>query len=479
MIGNLLALDLKSLRVDEHPVSRQPQCPVCGDPDLSRKRAAEPIVLEPRRKRFTEDGGYRSLEPERTFARFEHLVSPITGVVSSVGPIEGRHHPLRPVHGSSFFLCPPTDEPPAFADFSRPSMGKGRTAAQSRAGALCEAIERHSAVFRGDEPRVHSTLSDLGPEAVDPRALLHFSETQYREREQRNQGTRELRQQIPLPFDESVPIEWTPVWSLTRGERRHLPTSYCYLHVPVPPEERFCELNPNGHAAGNCLEEAILQGFFELAERDAIGIYWYNRLRRPAVDLASFEEPYFLDLTAHYRTLGYRVWVLDLTTDLEIPAFVALAHDATTDRWSMGLGCHTEARLGVQRALTELNQVFDPKSTRHAPWSEKPMTETAFLFPDDGVPARVRGDYPYVRRGDLRADVTDCVARAARLGMETLVLDQTRLDVGLNVVKVTVPGLRHMWPRLGPGRLYEVPVRLGWRSEPLDEAALNPVPLYL
>ena len=80
---------------------------------------------------------------------------------------------------------------------------------------------------------------------------------------------------------------------------------------------------------------------------------------------------------------------------------------------------------------------------------------------------------------DLRDDVRTCVERAARVGLETLVLDLTRPDLGLNVVKVAVPGLRHFWPRFGPGRLYDTPVRLGWRSTPLTETQLNPVHLYL
>src|SRR5262249_36163791 len=148
---NLLALDLRRMRVEEHAVRRRPQCPACGDPDLPRKQMERPVVLEPRHKRFTEDGGDRCADPEETYARYQHLISPITGVVTSVGPIEGRDHPLRPVHGSSSFVCPTLDRIPAFDDFSRMSMGKGRTAAQSRAGALCEAIERHSTIFRGDE----------------------------------------------------------------------------------------------------------------------------------------------------------------------------------------------------------------------------------------------------------------------------------------------------------------------------------------
>jgi ribosomal protein S12 methylthiotransferase accessory factor len=62
--------------------------------------------------------------------------------------------------------------------------------------------------------------------------------------------------------------------------------------------------------------------------------------------------------------------------------------------------------------------------------------------------------------------------------MEMLVLDQSRPDVGLPVVKVIVPGLRHFWKRFAPGRLYDVPVKLGWLAEPLDEAQLNPIPIF-
>jgi ribosomal protein S12 methylthiotransferase accessory factor len=58
------------------------------------------------------------------------------------------------------------------------------------------------------------------------------------------------------------------------------------------------------------------------------------------------------------------------------------------------------------------------------------------------------------------------------------VLDQTRPDIGLAVVKVVVPGMRHFWARLAPGRLYEVPVRLGWLERPLDEDELNPIPIF-
>jgi ribosomal protein S12 methylthiotransferase accessory factor len=80
---------------------------------------------------------------------------------------------------------------------------------------------------------------------------------------------------------------------------------------------------------------------------------------------------------------------------------------------------------------------------------------------------------------DVTEDVRACQTLVERAGMEMLVLDQTRPEVGLPVAKVIVPGLRHFWARFAPGRLYDVPVRLGWISRPLTEEELNPVPMFL
>ncbi|AUX23790.1 hypothetical protein SOCEGT47_043200 [Sorangium cellulosum] len=474
----LLTLDPGRLEIVHHAVVRRPQCPACGDPGLVGRRARQPVALQSRPKQFTDDGGHRTLAPEETYARLAHHISPVTGVVASLGPAAGRDHPLRPVFAAAYRVCPTTDTPD-FTDFHRQSAGKGRTAAQSRASALCEALERQSAAFQGDEARVRARLSDLGGAAVHPRDLLGFSEAQYAQREAWNARGDDPRRAVPLPFDERVALDWTPVWSLTHARLRYVPTAYCYVHTPTPPGERFCHHDPNGHAAGNCLEEAILQAFLELVERDAIAVWWYNRLRRPGVDLQSFDEPYFDALKRHYEGMGWALWALDLTHDLGIPTFAALARREDTGRFCVGFGCHLDASLGLSRALTELNQLFDPSCRSDPPWDARAIADPAYLLPDDGVPARARRDHPALAGDDLRDDVLGCVEAAARAGLETLVLDQTRPDIGLSAAQVIVPGLRHFWPRFGPGRLYDVPVRMGWLDRPLEEAQLNPVHLFL
>ena len=126
---------------------------------------------------------------------------------------------------------------------------------------------------------------------------------------------------MPAPFDRSAEIEWSPVWSLRDERFKYLPTSLLYFFYRGLAGYQV-HADSNGCAAGNTLEEAIVQGFLELVERDAYAIWWYNRSQRAEVDLDQFDDPYIRDLKAQLAETGRRLWLLDVTSDLGIPTFV-------------------------------------------------------------------------------------------------------------------------------------------------------------
>jgi len=68
-----------------------------------------------------------------------------------------------------------------------------------------------------------------------------------------------------------------------------------------------------------------------------------------------------------------------------------------------------------------------------------------------------------------------CADRLTAEGLRPIFIDQSRPDVLLKTVRAIVPGLRHIWARFAPGRLYDVPVRLGWLDTPLKEEELNSI----
>ncbi|NEP03317.1 MAG: YcaO-like family protein [Symploca sp. SIO2E9] len=233
----------------------------------------------------------------------------------------------------------------------------------------------------------------------------------------------------------------------------------------------------------------------ELVERDAVAVWWYNRLPKPAVELDSFNDSYLDNLRDYYQSINRDLWVLDLTSDLGIPAFAAISSrlNMETEDLIYGFGAHFDARLGIMRAITELNQVlplvlltdesgnteyYCSDELANQWWKEATLDRYSYLAPSY-LPAKKAADYPQMATEDLRLDIEKCVQIAKNNGLETLVLNQTRPDIGLSVVKVVVPGLRHFWKRWEKGRLYDVPVKLGDLKAPYQEQQLNSFPIFL
>ena len=373
------------------------------------------------------------------------------------------------------------------------SAGKGSTREQSEVSALCEAVERYSGALHGEEIRVRKRFSDFADSeaAIHPNEVQLFSESQLDNAADINAKGHPYNV-VPPRLDPDAKIDWSPVWSLSRQAHCYLPTSMLYSMAPEQRGEFDLIADSNGCAAGNTREEAILQGFFELAERDAFAIWWYNRLQAPEVDLSSFNDEYLASAAEYYARYERDLWVLDVSSDIGIPAFVALSRrpNAETEDIIYGAGAHADPKIAAQRAICELNQCLtwlprpgkaDGKPMIDDPlalwwWKTARLADCPWLAPA-GAPMRKARDYPMIESADARDDVEYCRGLVESKRMELLVLDQTRSDIGMPVVRVIVPGMRHFWERLAPGRLYDVPVDMGLRESPLAEAELNPTPV--
>jgi len=496
LTGVMVTHDTLSLDTRNHRLVKRPQCPCCGlTQTLNRKPL--PIILGHRKKRFTTDGGHRYCSPEETLKTYHHHLSPITGVVRELTRLEtGVNHLTHTYIAKHHFATLFDDLHTLRQNIGGRSAGKGRTDAQAKASGFCEAIERYSGVFQGDEIRENGSYHRLGDRAIHPNSCMNFSPSQYETRQDWNSKCAGWFQKVPEPFDEEREREWTPVWSLTEQGFKYLPTAYCYYGYPQP-EKAECWADSNGCAAGNTIEEAILQGFMELVERDSVALWWYNQIQRPKVDLESFDDPYFHQLNEYYQSLHRELWVLDITSDLTIPVFAAISRrcDRAVEDIVLGYGAHFDPKIAIQRALTEVNQILPSVlranadgSTFYNPgadpmaldwWKMATVANQPYLVADESMAVKVESDYPQVWSDDLKDDVIRCQQLVENRGMELLVLDQTRPDIGLKVVKVIVPGMRHFWKRLGSGRLYQVPVELGWLTAPLRENQLNPFPMWM
>ncbi|HMH51272.1 MAG TPA: TOMM precursor leader peptide-binding protein, partial [Candidatus Acidoferrum sp.] len=485
---NILTFDLKGLALARHVVHRQTGCAACGAL-VETPAEGRPLRLESRRKHPSADGGSRTCPPEEVLARLEPHVSPLTGLIG--GLVDHSPAAGLPVYGTRQIL-PFTVGPRENRRIGRAenAAGKGTTEIQAKVSCLAEAVERYSTGWQGWEPRRRATLAELGSAAIHPNDVMRYSERQYASRQTWNRGNDGFNW-VAQPFAPERAVDWTPMWSLSHERARWVPTQLCYYNYGGEPDHEFYRADSNGCASGSALEEAILQGFMELVERDSCALWWYNRVRRPAVDLASFDDPFFRRTEAFLRGKGRTLYALDLTSDLGVPVVVALTHDAAGGKIICGLGAHLNVHVAASRAVAELNQMMGlerddrPEATSDgdeqalAWWMREATIENQpYVMPAPG--RTVTGaDYPGLETDDLLGDLEQCVAAVQRCGLEMLVLDTTRAEVGFPTVRVTVPGMRHFWARFAPGRLYDVPAALGWLDRPLDESELNPIPFFL
>nr|WP_275943124.1 YcaO-like family protein [Pseudenhygromyxa sp. WMMC2535] len=227
----------------------------------------------------------------------------------------------------------------------------------------------------------------------------------------------------------------------------------------------------NGLASGNHLLEAICHGLCEVIERDCL-VLWRGRrglhhapdARR--VDLDSVDDPACRQVLAAMADAGLAVGVWDLQTELGVPAYACLALEPP-DRGrlrvmtaDMGSGAHLSPRIALLRALTEAVQARvtfvagarDNLTREHYARSRNPKLHAATwealrdgraLRRFDAADERASGCF----EADLHA-LLDAL-RGADL-RQAVVVDLSKAELGVPVVKVIVPGLESMHATPGP-----------------------------
>ena len=493
LVNTVQTLSLKEYSNETHHIVRRPQCEACGGIPLQLDRIPKAPGFQVATKLFTLDGGHRKATPTETLERLGHHLSPISGVIRALDRVMGLPSDIHlfVARHSQPTLSGQLDV--SFRNLRNHSIGKGATEAQAQASGLCEALERYSGVFQGDEPRIRRFAADLDAPYLLPNACMHFSQAQFDARESWNHSHPSPFHWIPERFDVSKEADWTPVWSLVNQSVTYIPTAYCYFGYRGP-LDKSCLADSNGNAAGNTLEEAMLQGFFELVERDAVSMWWYNRIQRPVIDLDSFSHAGIYRLREAFASVGRNTWALDLTNDLGIPVVAAISklEEGNREAIAFGLGCHLDPTIAVLRAFSEMAQLLPVLSAQQGEkpyahddpvaqqwWQNATVGEQSFLLPDLQIQPSNFNSFVYSETTDLNKDVQYCISLMSEHGMDLLLLDQSRPDIGLPVVKMFAPDLRVFWRRLGPGRLYQIPVALDWIATPRLEIEMNPIPFFL
>jgi putative methanogenesis marker protein 1 len=369
-------------------------------------------------------GTHRAVPPAETIQRVDPKL-PAAGV-TRVADITGLDRIGIPVFSS----IRPMAEGGAISVYN----GKGTTAEEARVSAMMEAIERYSAEV-GDRELLIERYSVLREreKALNPRALI-----------------------LPdyVKGVEDLQIPWIEGFDLVNDESIYVPAHAVFHPLPARYDRlRLFRTNTNGLAGGNELEEAIFHGLAEVIERDAWSLVEITRDTGPMVHVNDGEIGALID---KFRSAEVSVLIRDITSDVGVPTFAAVSDDLLLrdpTLLTIGMGTHTNARVAVQRAITEvaqsrLTQIHGAREDtvtadlRRVMGYEWMLKMNRHWFEQTDAEELEQAAAASFDTDDFLEDIQYSVARLRAAGLErVIVVNLTREELGVPVVRVLVPGL--------------------------------------
>lgn len=485
---HIYIVNLKTLNSSLHFILPDPLCEICGHlPDDSSAGAY--ITLEPRLKISADSYRCRPIDDLKQHLTKDYLDSR-TGVFNAK-----MLDLLSPFAGVGINL-------PSFLMGDEVTGSRSFSYAESEMTAILEGLERYCGITpRRKRTVIYDSYNQLAEHALDPAKVGLYAKEQY------------AHPDFPFePFDPDLPMDWVWGYSLVQQRSILVPESLAYYSSGFG--GGFVQEGSNGCALGGSLEEAILYGIMEVAERDSFLMTWYAQLPVPRLDPYSANDQELRLMVERLRAVaGYDVHLFNMTMENGIPSIWALAKSDNPGKINLicAAGAHLDPVRAAKSAIHELagrllflqekfdsdlelvkQMLDDPflvlQMEDHAMLYGLPQAEERLQFLLDGQRPLRTFDEEFKHRArhtDLTNDLKDTIEVFRRLQLDVIAVDQSSMETlrnGLHCVKVLIPGMlpmtfgHHLRRLTGLERVLQVPMQLGYAQEPLTASQLNTHP---
>jgi len=366
----------------------------------------------------------------------------------------------------------PAFPPAALPESGRIAAGRGLTVEACHRSSLGEAAELASCCDWGDHALVSGTDKEIGPAALLPEALNGFTAEQLRRRGRWNDRHAALDWRPP-PRDRAVRLDWVAVADGYGGADRYAPADFVFIGRREAGDERAVAIgDSNGCAAGPDTETAKAAAVLELIERDATGLWWYGRQRRPKLGVGVIEG--VGHITDWLAERGRRTWVIDITSDLPVPVAAAVSAEVDGRDVALGFAARADWNSAAIAALSEMLQMEVSLDAARAlggqagAWADWRRTVCMTTPPLDAATdsPRAAAALP-APLGGLPQILEGC----AKGGVDLWFVDMTRPAIGSPVCRALSTTLCHWRPRFLRQRL-----RIGdTQPAPLTDTSSGPL----
>ena len=318
---------------------------------------------------------------------------------------------------------------------TKKQMGKGGTPPQAEASAVMELAERFSffSFAANSDNFFIDTYANVKNEAI-PFEMIAKS-------------VHDVSDDLPLSrkIFENLPLKWTRGYNLTRGKEILIPFDW------------FFSINEfNGPSAGNCQEEALIQGICEIVERHTSSVVSHKKLKVAAIRHQSVSDPLAVEMLQKYKNAGVDIYLSDFSLDTGIPTVGALAHDPTTFPhlseivWTAGTT--PDPQKALSRALTEVAQLagdFNTGSNYVASGLPKfsALEEADFVInPGKLLDISELSD---LSDNNLKTEIINCLSALATIDMEVLAINTMHSQLAIPAFYTVIPGAHFRERSLG------------------------------
>jgi YcaO-like protein with predicted kinase domain len=322
------------------------------------------------------------------------------------------------------------------------SQGKGALKDEAFISAVMEALELATAE-RLPEALKWASLAEISNSGI-PTMALDLSTRCRLDRLNRHQVLAWVQ-----GYDLAAKCVVNVPWSLVGADYR-----------PDPPgfHEAF-QVSTDGLASGFDFTTAMLHGLCELIERDAsalLELMSTAELGSRVARVAAGDGSDALQFERRIRSAGCDLTLLDMTTDIGLPAFTAIitdsamAHAPQVPRYahSAGSACHFSRAVAIVKAIAEAAQSritritgsrddLFPDIYEEADGAERKAIVELLAFVDPSLPPAPARPVP-----DLSGGIRSLVALLKRRGIEQVIAVPLRNEFGIAVVRMIVPGLQ-------------------------------------
>ena len=358
LVDNLFILETKNIEFSKHRIISHPNCILCNPPTKTKSKTRRFSIgknpLERISPLINDSNNKSSISENELILSLRELIDDKTGLILEYERLYENSKLGRYLHHFSTTTCSRPLRIGLNGEFTNPiesdnslispsPTGSGFLAKEAELRVLMESVERYSNMVVDESRIIWSKYADVERNAINPKELGLYNDELY-----------DRKDLLCSRFSINSKIPWIWGHDIISDSPILIPADFVYY--PAIRQMPLVFDTSNGASAHTSLTQAILNGLFEVIERDSFLSMWLNKISMPVLSVKKI--PFgFSETMTMVDKFGMVVKLLDLTNDTGVTTIMAVCYNKKPEKYPaliIGSASHVDPQKALQKALFEM-----------------------------------------------------------------------------------------------------------------------------